>query len=92
MQSGRDQFRAWMKRRTMNQAEAAKFFGWHESVISQYLSGDRVPATVNAVKIEEATGIPVRAWLLSQSAKAPRRPARPTRKPKSSQGDNRHVD
>lgn len=70
MQAGRLQFRTWIDLRFGgSQVKAAQFFGWHESVISQYLSGDRVPATVNAVKIEELAGIPVRAWLLSADDK-----------------------
>ncbi len=63
MQSGRKQFKDWMKRREFNQVAMAKYFGWHESVISQYLSGDRCPNLENAVMIEDKTGIPVEAWL-----------------------------
>lgn len=65
MHSGPAQFRDWMYRRHFNQADTAKFFGWHESVISQYLSGDRIPNLENAVKIEDLTGISVTAWLSS---------------------------
>ena len=52
-----------MRRRDFNQVETAKYFGWHESVISQYLSGDRCPNLENALTIEDKTGIPAKAWL-----------------------------
>lgn len=65
MHSGPSQLRDWMARRHFNQAETAAFFGWYESVISQYLGGQRIPNLENAVKIEELTGIPVTAWLSS---------------------------
>lgn len=63
MSSGREQFRDWIERRKFNQVAAAKHFGWHESVISQYLSGERRPNLENAILIEEKTGIPAKAWL-----------------------------
>ena len=65
------QLRDWMKRRGFNQHDTADFFGWHDSVISQYLSGARTPDLTNAVKIREATGVPVEAWLLSEDDKSP---------------------
>lgn len=74
MQSGREQFRAWIGRMGLKQREVAEMFGWFESTISQYLSGERVPQTANAVKIEERTGIPVRAWLLTPDDKAESEP------------------
>lgn len=91
MQSGPTQFRAWIKRCSMNQAQAAEFFGWHESVISQYLSGARTPNTINAVKIEELAGIPVKAWLLSGDDKQAPRKGRKGRKGQSSQGAISHA-
>ena len=65
-----EQFRGWMERRGFNQAQTAAFFGWHESVISQYLSGLRAPELRNAAVIEERTGIPARAWVLSEDDKS----------------------
>jgi transcriptional regulator with XRE-family HTH domain len=52
-----------MRRREFNQSDAAKHFDWHESVISQYLTGERRPNLENAIKIEELTGIPAKSWL-----------------------------
>lgn len=70
MKSGIQQFRDWIKRKGFNQRDTADFFGWSESAISQYLSGDRAPELANAVKIEEETGIPARAWLLTDDDKS----------------------
>lgn len=70
-----------MKRRGFNQADAARFFGWHESVISQYLSGERVPNLDNAVKIETLTGIQESAWLSSPDDESAEPIAAGTRKP-----------
>lgn len=70
MHSGPEQFRDWMSRRGFNQSEAAAFFGWHESVISQYLSRDRRPNLTNALLIEEHTGIPPKAWMSRERDKS----------------------
>jgi transcriptional regulator with XRE-family HTH domain len=66
MHRGPKQFRDWMRRREFNQSDAAKHFGWHESVISQYLTGERRPNLENAIQIEELTGIPAKSWLSSE--------------------------
>lgn len=47
------------------QREAAEYFGWHETYVSQILNGHRVPGLDNAVEIERMTGIPVEAWVSS---------------------------
>jgi len=62
MQSGPEQFRDWMRRRGFNQADAARYLEYDQPYISSLLSGKRSPNLDNAVKIEERTGIPVRAW------------------------------
>lgn len=63
MNSGADTLRDWLKRRSLNQSEAAKLLGFTEVYLSQILNGHRKPALANAVKIEKHTGIPVESWL-----------------------------
>jgi transcriptional regulator with XRE-family HTH domain len=65
MQSGPQQLKDWMHRRRFMQQEAAEYFGWDETYISQLVNGRRSPGLENAVKIERATGIPVEAWVTS---------------------------
>lgn len=66
MNSGADTLRDWLKRRSLNQSEAAKLLGLNEVYLSQILNGHRKPALANAVKIEKFTGIPVEMWLSEQ--------------------------
>lgn len=70
MQSGPKQFADWMARRWPLSArkarEAAEYFGWDESFISQLLNGVRRPGLINAIRIERMSGIPVEAWVPSQ--------------------------
>lgn len=51
-----------MHRRKFMQREAAEYFGWHETYVSQLVNGQRVPGLDNAVHLERLTGIPVEAW------------------------------
>lgn len=51
-----------MRRRGFTQADAARYFGCHRSLLSLLLSGDRTPGLESAVTIERLTGIPVEAW------------------------------
>lgn len=64
MKPGPEQFKDWLRRRHLNQGEAAKHFGWQESFISQLVNGKRTPGLENAITIERETGIPVEAWLV----------------------------
>lgn len=66
MQSGAQQLKDWMHRRRFMQQEAAEYFGWDETYISQLVNGRRSPGLDNAVKIERATGIPVEAWVTTE--------------------------
>jgi transcriptional regulator with XRE-family HTH domain len=66
MKNGPEQFKDWMHRRRFMQKEAAAYFGWHETYISQLLSGARTPGLDNAVQIERQTGIPVEAWMSTE--------------------------
>lgn len=65
VKSGPEQFKDWMKRRCFNQSETAAFFGWGENVISQFVNNQRKPGLLRAVRIEELTGIPIKAWVSS---------------------------
>jgi transcriptional regulator with XRE-family HTH domain len=66
MQSGASLLKDWMGRRRLNQAEAAQELGFHESFMSMLVNGHRAPSLDNALLIEEATGIPVKAWSSSR--------------------------
>jgi plasmid maintenance system antidote protein VapI len=66
MQSGASLLRDWIRRRRINQVEAAVELGFHESFMSMLVNGRRVPSLDNALMIEEATGIPVKAWSSSR--------------------------
>ena len=66
MTSGAQQLKDWMHRRRFMQREAAAYFGWHETYISQLVNGTRMPGLDNAIKIERETGIPVEAWASSK--------------------------
>lgn len=68
MKSGPEQLRDWVKRRFPGdspQRDAAVHFGWTEKYISLLVNGRQSPALVNAVQIEQVTGIPVEAWVAS---------------------------
>lgn len=63
MQSGFEQLRDWVRRRGFSQLEAAIYLGWDEASFSKLVNGLRTPGLANAVKIEELTGIPAKAWV-----------------------------
>ncbi len=65
MPSGPEHLRDWMRRRDMNQREAAALLGITEVYLSQLLNGHRQPGLPNAIKIERITGIAVEGWLLT---------------------------
>ena len=60
----------WRKREKLSQGKAAQRCGVPRVQITLYESGKRVPALVNADKIERATGgaVPSSAWLPSGKA------------------------
>ena len=70
MKSGAEQLRDWIGRRFPNspkpQRDAADHFGWTEKYISLLVNGKQTPGLPNAVKIEEATGVPVETWVASE--------------------------
>lgn len=70
MDSGRARLRDWMDRHGVNQTKAAEILEVNYVVLSQYLNGKRIPGLVNAVKIEQVTGISVESWLLNRVSPA----------------------
>jgi len=65
MQSGAALLAEWIEKREYTQLKASVLFGISEGYISMILSGGRLPGRNQALRIEELTGIPVRAWSLS---------------------------
>lgn len=63
MQSGRERLRQWITRSKLDQVEASRIIGMHPTQLSHILSGARRPGLDMAVKIEQATGIVVEAWV-----------------------------
>lgn len=51
-----------MARRGINGREAARLLGFHFTLLSNYVTGKRLPGRENAITIERMTGIPVEAW------------------------------
>lgn len=65
-QTGRERLRAWIERgKYDSDKQAAETLGVHPVVLSQWLSGERVPGLDNAVMLEQVTGISVESWLLN---------------------------
>lgn len=73
MKPAREQFKEWMARRGFNLTQAAAYLDWDLTFLSKMVNGSRNPGVANAVKLEDATGIPVRAWVSSE----PDTPAEP---------------
>jgi len=63
MQTGRERLRQWIDRSKVNQLEAAALIGIDHTQLSHILTGRRRPGLDTAVKIEQATGIVVEAWV-----------------------------
>lgn len=83
MVSGPEQLRDWMRRREVNQREAAELLNITEVFLSQLLNSKRTPGLENAIKIERLTGISVESWLLTAvsgaSDESVTTPARPNK-------------
>jgi hypothetical protein len=65
LSEGAIQLRAWINKRFDTQAEAAEFFGFHESELSYFLNGHRLPDRDKAVVIQDKTTILVSSWSLT---------------------------
>jgi transcriptional regulator with XRE-family HTH domain len=58
----------WLVRGRMTQAEAADQIGISRVKLNQYLQGERLPSLTTAIRIEDATGIGIRSWLIEDAA------------------------
>lgn len=70
MLQGRERLLAWIERSRVNQREAARILGIDHTFLNQILSGRRVPALANAIRIERVTGIAAEAWLPTDDDKS----------------------
>jgi hypothetical protein len=73
VQSGAEQLRAWIKRMKLNNVQAAEYLaipGLDDVVLNKVLNAGRRPELEKLDKIEQKTGIPIRAWLATQLDKA----------------------
>lgn len=66
MQSGPEQLKDWMRRRGFTQADAARYLGYNEPMVSRILNGGYSPGLKYAIHMERLTGIPVEAWSASE--------------------------
>jgi transcriptional regulator with XRE-family HTH domain len=57
--------REWMDRNHVTQLDLAEKTGISQSLLSKYLSGNRIPKIANALVIDKATEhqVPVESWL-----------------------------
>jgi transcriptional regulator with XRE-family HTH domain len=62
--SGRMLLARWIVRGRMTQAEAAEQIGVSRVKLNQYLQGSSRPSLETATRIEDATGIGMRSWLV----------------------------
>lgn len=65
MRNGRDRLAAWIKTSKINQTKAAELLGMDEVSMSLIMRGKRTPGLLNAMRIEDVTGVPARSWLLT---------------------------
>ena len=68
--SGREQLARWILRGRLTQQEAADQIGISRVKLNQYLHGAARPSLETAIRIEDATGIGIRCWLLEDGAEA----------------------
>jgi transcriptional regulator with XRE-family HTH domain len=61
---GRALLERWIQRGRMTQQEAANQIGISRVKLNQYLNAAALPSLETAIRIEDATGIGSRAWLL----------------------------
>ena len=63
-ESGRNQLQRWIDRHRMTQDDAGRRIGISRVKLNQYLNGVRRPGLEVAIRIEDATGIDARSWLV----------------------------
>jgi len=68
--SGRELLNRWIVRGRMTQGEAADFIGISRVKLNQYLNGEARPSLETAIRIEDATGIGIRSWLIEDEEPA----------------------
>jgi len=92
MQSAGEMFADWIERRfDGNQVKAAKALGISPALTSYLKSNGRAPGRALAIRIQEATGIPVTAWTSSPVHKPKKQAKKTRRQPKASQEVNANV-
>ena len=62
--SGKQLLARWIVRGRMTQAEAAEQIGVSRVKLNQYLNAEARPSLETAIRIEDATGIGMRTWLV----------------------------
>lgn len=79
--SGRALLARWILRQRMNQSEAAEQIGISRVKLNQYLNQEARPSLETAIRIEDATGIGMRSWLIDEPEPAVEPAAAPLREP-----------
>lgn len=65
VQSGRQLLERWIVKARMTQGEAAEQIGISRVKLNQYLNAESKPSLETAIRIEDATGIGIRMWLVN---------------------------
>ena len=65
IQSGRQLLERWIIKGRMTQSEAAEQIGISRVKLNQYLNAESRPSLETAIRIEDATGIGIRMWLVN---------------------------
>jgi transcriptional regulator with XRE-family HTH domain len=66
--SARELLARWLVRGRMTQGEGADQIGISRVKLNQYLNGEARPSLETAIRIEDATGIGARIWLIEDAA------------------------
>jgi transcriptional regulator with XRE-family HTH domain len=69
--SGRTLLSQWIVRGRMTQGEAAERIGISRVKLNQYLNAEARPSLETAIRIEDATGIGMRTWLVEDAVVEP---------------------
>lgn len=76
MTQGCERLREWLTRTKLNQRQAADLLKVHWTILNKIYLGTRAPGLVLALRIEDLTGIPVRAWAPTRVGKSKPKRAR----------------
>ena len=77
---GRQELRSWELRSALTRGAIATRLGISIPYLSQLLTGERQPSARLMLKIEQETGVPMRAWLDRIAVSETDQHARPQRK------------